>query len=347
VKWLDSRHEGAYQILSLEKGAPLTEAEKLGNQALTFDIGDPQHVDIRPPPPLEQLISFASSAQFWLDLERQKHVIMVCIGTTSSPVALLFLSCLLVSTGACPNMSQALQYLADLGRGPVEFKDVNQWAPSLRRYMNYFQSLYSQQRRKQGVECSEFELKNVFVEKFTPGLVLELEVFEITDDFTDDTNDTPNGGLRTKRQADPSLYEVITSDPASGMWTLDMTRHGSYRVVLRGDVGLVIKSRQDKRISCRYFFHTGFLSEGQSDMLTLTKADFDIPDDVKEKIPNDFQVKIVLCRPKFRDEQGHILQHKESMKIKRYKVPTADKRQFIWRHMVNITRDDVVKELEA
>ncbi|KAF4709966.1 hypothetical protein FOZ63_000921, partial [Perkinsus olseni] len=68
------------------------------------------------------------------------------------------------------------------------------------------------------------------------------------------------------------------SDETAGSLTVDMTHAGEFTVVLKGDVGIVLKSRTKSRLALRYYFNTAFVGsgDGEGEIMVLTREDMDI-----------------------------------------------------------------------
>ncbi|KAF4715605.1 hypothetical protein FOZ62_030647 [Perkinsus olseni] len=105
--------------------------------------------------------------------------------------------------------------------------------------------------------------------------------------------------------ATDNTYAVVDSDETAGSLTVDMTHAGEFTVVLKGDVGIVLKSRTKSRLALRYYFNTAFVGsgDGEGEIMVLTREDMDIAGLRIDEIPQDFKITLLLNKWTIEDQE--------------------------------------------
>ncbi|KAF4718911.1 hypothetical protein FOZ63_029101, partial [Perkinsus olseni] len=308
----------------------LVEPEKFRNQVLNFALPTTevkgQSLAVAPPS-IELLTRFCSSLMFWLQLDRTRFVAVIHCRDTS-PTTLLFIIAALVSTGVCAEVKDAVAYLRERyavgseaatglssvlrssssierdyslesSRSTIKFIEPSNWPQSLQRYAKYFQKMVTADA---GVSrrASTFLLKMVIIDHFVPPASdIFVEVGELVLDPSEQYK-SEIGLLATD-----NTYAVVDSDETAGSLTVDMTHAGEFTVVLKGDVGIVLKSRTKSRLALRYYFNTAFVGsgDGEGEIMVLTREDMDIAGLRIDEIPQDFKITLLLNKWTIKDQE--------------------------------------------
>ncbi|KAF4729481.1 hypothetical protein FOZ62_031619, partial [Perkinsus olseni] len=166
-------------------------------------------------------------------------------------------------------------------------------------YAKYFQKMVSADA---GVSrrASTFLLKMVIIDHFIPPASdLFIEVGELVLDPSEQFK-SEIGLLATD-----NTYAVVDSDETAGSLTVDMTHAGEFTVVLKGDVGIVLKSRTKSRLALRYYFNTAFVGsgDGEGEIMVLTREDMDVAGLRIDEIPQDFKITLLLNKWTIEDQE--------------------------------------------
>ncbi|KAF4737389.1 hypothetical protein FOZ62_013803, partial [Perkinsus olseni] len=330
-EYLLERYGCNFAVWNIERSQrSLVEPEKFRNQVLNFALPTTevkgQSLAVAPPS-IELLTRFCSSLMFWLQLDRTRFVAVIHCRDTS-PTTLLFIIAALVSTGVCAEVKDAVAYLRERyavgseaatglssvlcssssierdsslesSRSTIKFIEPSNWPQSLQRYAKYFQKMVTADA---GVSrrASTFLLKMVIIDHFIPPASdLFIEVGELVLDPSEQYK-SEIGLLATD-----NTYAVVDSDETAGSLTVDMTHAGEFTVVLKGDVGIVLKSRTKSRLALRYYFNTAFVGsgDGEGEIMVLTREDMDVAGLRIDEIPQDFKITLLLNRWTIEDQE--------------------------------------------
>ncbi|KAF4662647.1 hypothetical protein FOZ61_002312 [Perkinsus olseni] len=333
-EYLLERYGCNFAVWNIERSQrSLVEPEKFRNQArevLNFALPTTevkgQSLAVAPPS-IELLTRFCSSLMFWLQLDRTRFVAVIHCRDTS-PTTLLFIIAALVSTGVCAEVKDAVAYLreryavgSEAATGPssvlrssssierdsslessrstIKFIEPSNWPQSLQRYAKYFQKMVTADA---GVSrrASTFLLKMVIIDNFIPPASdIFIEVGELVLDPSEQFK-SEIGLLATD-----NTYAVVDSDETAGSLTVDMTHAGEFTVVLKGDVGIVLKSRTKSRLALRYYFNTAFVGsgDGEGEIMVLTREDMDVAGLRIDEIPQDFKITLLLNKWTIEDQE--------------------------------------------
>ncbi|KAF4659579.1 hypothetical protein FOL47_007515 [Perkinsus chesapeaki] len=324
-EYLTDRYGCNFAVWNIERSQrSLVEPEKFRNQILNFTLPATEAKGqslLLAPPSLELLSRFCSSLLFWLELDRTRFVAVIHCRDTS-PTTLLFIIAALVSTGVCAEVRDAIGYLRERyalteqsnnvtvrstsverdaslegSRSTVKFTEPTSWPHSLQRYAKYLQKLITADAGA-ARQTPTYLLKMVIIDHFIPPASdIYVEVGEVVLDRSEQFK-SEIGVLATD-----NTYAIVDSDEMTGSMTVDMTHGGEYTVVLRGDVGIVIKSRTRSRLSARYFFHTAFVGNDEGEILELGVDDMDVTGFDAGQIPKDFKLTLSLNRWSVEDQE--------------------------------------------